>query len=352
MERLFTAWKLKNLEIQNRICVPPMVCFGWSDESGMVVDKNVEHYRAMAKGGPGLIIQEATCVSENGRLSRAQLGIWSDAHVLGLKRIVEAVHGEGVSLLLQIHHAGVVSETEDPVCPSDYSLVFKGRERHGRELSVEEIQKIEGDFIEAARRAYEAGYDGVELHGCHNYLLCQFFNRRVNRRTDLYNAEDMQIVKNIIDGIRKVTPPEFVVGIRLGAFEPEISDGVAHAKKLEAMGIDFINVSYGFDKEAVREKPQGYPFAEAIYGAERIRAAVQVPVFAVYGIQDGETAEAVLKQTGADMVNIGRGVLVNYNWASDVKAGRNPGKCLYCKTCMWRSDPDRCAGKLLFNRKR
>ena len=152
MERLFTAWKLKNLEIQNRICVPPMVCFGWSDESGMVVDKNVEHYRAMAKGGPGLIIQEATCVSENGRLSRAQLGIWSDAHVLGLKRIVEAVHGEGVSLLLQIHHAGVVSETEDPVCPSDYSLVFKGRERHGRELSVEEIQKIEGDFIEAARR--------------------------------------------------------------------------------------------------------------------------------------------------------------------------------------------------------
>lgn len=265
---------------------------------------------------------------------------------------MEAVHGEGVPLLLQIHHAGVVSETEDPVCPSDYSLVFKGRERHGRELSVEEIQKIEGDFIEAARRAYEAGYDGVELHGCHNYLLCQFFNRRVNRRTDLYNAEDMQIVKNIIDGIRKVTPPEFVVGIRLGAFEPEISDGVAHAKKLEAMGIDFINVSYGFDKEAVREKPQGYPFAEAIYGAERIRAAVSVPVFAVYGIQDGETAEAVLKQTGADMVNIGRGVLVNYNWASDVKAGRDPGKCLYCKTCMWRSDPDQCAGKLLFNRKR
>lgn len=162
----------------------------------------------------------------------------------------------------------------------------------------------------------------------------------------------MQIVKNIIDGIRKVTPPEFVVGIRLGAFEPEISDGVAHAKKLEAMGIDFINVSYGFDKEAVREKPQGYPFAEAIYGAERIRAAVSVPVFAVYGIQDGETAEAVLSQTGADMVNIGRGVLVNYNWASDVKAGRTRGNACTAKRVCGGSDPDRCAGKLLFNRKR
>lgn len=129
MERLFTAWKLKNLEIQNRICVPPMVCFGWSDESGMVVDRNVEHYRAMAKGGPGLIIQEATCVSENGPFKPGPAGDLERCPCAGLKRIVEAVHGEGVPLLLQIHHAGVVSETEDPVCPSDYSLVFKGRER-------------------------------------------------------------------------------------------------------------------------------------------------------------------------------------------------------------------------------
>lgn len=118
MERLFTAWKLKNLEIQNRICVPPMVCFGWSDESGMVVDKNVEHYRAMAKGGPGLIIQEATCVSENGRLSRDQLGIWSDAHVPGLKRIVEAVHGEGVRCFYRSTTPGWCLKQRIPYVPA------------------------------------------------------------------------------------------------------------------------------------------------------------------------------------------------------------------------------------------
>lgn len=352
MEKLFAGWKLKKLEIKNRICVPPMVCFKWGDESGAVTDKNVEHYRAIARGGAGLIIQEATCVSKDGRLSMDQLGIWSDEHVSGLKRITEAVHEEKVPIFVQLHHAGIITESGEPVCPSEYTFVHKERKRCGRALTVEEIHGIERDFIEGARRACEAGYDGVELHGCHNYLLCQFLNRRVNRRSDEYNSDGMLIVKNILDGIRKITPPEFVVGIRLGAFEPELGDGIAHAKRLQDMGIDFINVSYGFNAEAKTEKPSGYPFAEAIYGAQRMKEAVQVPVFAVFGIQDGQTAEKVLCDTGVDMVNIGRGVLVNYNWANDVKAGKDPGRCLYCGTCMWRVDSEKCRGRRLIHEKR
>lgn len=352
MKELFTSWKLKGIEMKNRICVPPMVCFGWNDENGMASERNVEHYRALAKGGAGLIIQEATCVDPQGKLSRDQLGIWSDEHIPGLAEIANAVHEEGAPILIQIHHAGIISETDAPVCPSDYSFEFKGKERHGKELSREEIKKIEQEFIDGARRAYEAGYDGVELHGCHNYLLCQFLNRRVNRRTDEYGSDHMQIVKNILDGIRKVTPKEFIVGIRLGAFEPTILDGIAHAKKLEEWGIDFINVSYGFHAEAEPEKPEGYPFAEAIYGAKRIKEAVGIPVFAVFGIQDGETAEKVLEDTHADMVNIGRGFLVNYDWAKDVKEGRDPGKCLYCRTCVWRANSDTCPGKVLLERNR
>ena len=211
---------------------------------------------------------------------------------------------------------------------------------------MEEIHRLEEEFIEAARRAYQAGYDGVELHGCHSYLLSQFMNRLVNKRNDEYGPDGMEILRRILEGIRKVTPPEFIVGIRLGAFEPELSDGMKHARWLEAHGVEFIKVYDGFDMEARREKPDGYPFAEAIYGAKRIKEAVSVPVFAVYGIQDGETAEAVLQDTNVDMVNIGRGVLVNYQWANDVKEGRDPGKCLYCSTCMWRVDADRCAGRL------
>lgn len=366
MEHLFTAWNLKGREIKNRVCVPPMVCFGWSDDRGMVTERNIAHYRAIAKGGAGLIIQEATCINRQGRLSLDQLGIWEEEQISGLKKITEAVHEEKVPILVQLHHAGVISVTEDRVCPSDYTFqsgvsrtpaqktgaagdpdgVHKGTEKRGRALSVEEIHRMEEDFIQAARRAYQAGYDGVELHGCHSYLLSQFMNRLVNKRNDEYGPEGMEILRRILEGIRKATPPEFIVGIRLGAFEPELSDGIRHARWLEAHGIDFINVSYGFDMEARREKPDGYPFAEAVYGAKKIKEAVSVPVFAVYGIQDGETAEAVLQDTNVDMVNIGRGVLVNYQWANDVKEGRDPGKCLYCSTCMWRVDADRCAGRL------
>lgn len=352
MDRLFTSWQLKDVKIRNRICVPPMVCFGWSDDSGQVTEKNVNHYRAIAKGGAGLIIQEATCIDRRGRLSPDQLGIWDDAQIPGLSRIADAVHEEGVPVFIQIHHAGVIASGEDRVCPSEYTCLHKGVEKHARKLSVEEIHMIEDEFIQAARRAYEAGYDGVELHGCHSYLLSQFMNRRVNKRTDEYNAEDMLIVERILAGIRKVTPSSFVVGIRLGAFEPAIEDGIVHAIRLEQLGIDFINVSYGFSQEADQIRPEGYPFAAAVYGAKRIREAVSVPVFAVYGIQNGDMAERALADTGADMINVGRGILVNYNWANDVKEGKDPGKCLYCKRCIWRNQTDVCAGQKLLMKNR
>lgn len=352
MGRLFTSWTLKGLEIRNRICVPPMVCFGWTGDDGMVTEHSVNHYRKIAQGGAGLVIQEATCISRRGRLGGDQLGIWEDAQIPGLKRIVEAVHGEGVPIFVQIHHAGVISSEENRVCPSDYVVEHKGITKQGRELTIDEIHVIEEEFIQAVRRAYEAGYDGVELHGCHSYLLSQFMNRRVNKRTDEYHADDMLIVKNILEGIRRVTPPSFVVGIRLGAFEPTIEDGIAHAKWLEEHGIDFINVSYGFSQDADPVKPENYPFAAAVYGGKRIKEAVLVPVFAVYGIQNGGMAEAALEDTKADMINIGRGVLVNDNWANDVREGRDPGKCLYCQRCIWRAQTEICAGKELLERRR
>lgn len=352
MGNLFTSWTLKGVDIKNRICVPPMVCFGWNGDDGMVTEKSVNHYRNIAKGGAGLVIQEATCISRQGRLSGDQLGIWEDAQIPGLKKIVDAVHEEGTPIFVQIHHAGVISSGEDRVCPSDYDVEHKGIMKHGRGLTVEEIHEIEEAYIQAVRRAWEAGYDGVELHGCHSYLLSQFMNRRVNKRTDEYNADGMLILKNILEGIRKVTPESFIVGIRLGAFEPTIEDGIAHAKWLEEHGIDFINVSYGFSQDADPVRPENYPFAAAVYGGKRIKEAVSVPVFAVYGIQNGEMAEAALEDTKADMINIGRGVLVNYNWADDVKEGKDPGKCLYCQKCIWRAQTMTCAGKVLLEKSR
>ena len=186
MKKLFSEFKIRNLKIKNRICVPPMV-IGLTDD-GYVTKENVDRYRELAKGGAGLIIQEATCINIDGKLSSKQLGIWEDDQIEGLKSIVEAVHAEDSKIFIQIHHAGVVGISENPICPSPYEYKKLDKTVIGREMTNEDIKSVQKDFIEAARRAYEAGYDGIELHGCHGYLISQFLNKKVNTRTDEYGV--------------------------------------------------------------------------------------------------------------------------------------------------------------------
>lgn len=343
------AFYIRNTRISNRICLPPMVIFGYSDESGMVTEKNIEHYRALAKGGAGLIIQEATCVAPEGKLSANQLGIWSDAQIDGHRKIQEAVHSEGKAIVMQIHHAGVVGISDDPMCPSDYRIDEETLHKYGREMRLEEVEAMIRAFVEAGHRAYRAGYDGVELHGCHSYLLSQFFNSRVNKRTDAYR-DPIHLVGQIIDGIRAVTPENFIIGIRLGAYEPTLADGVRHAKALEAAGIDFIDVSYGFAREAEIECPQDWGYKDIVHAAGEIKKHVQVPVFAVNGICTPQEAQGILESTDVDMVDIGRSMLVDMEWANKALRGEMPGKCLHCKVCTWRVNPEGCAGRKLLNR--
>ena len=352
-EVLFTPWTMNQFRIKNRIGVPPLVIFTWSDDSGQVTDKNVAHYRALVNGGAGLVIQEATCVCREGRLTKDQLGIWEDGQIDGLRRIVDVLHGAGMPAIVQLSHAGILAAgRENQVSPSEYRCLGNREDRVGRELTADEIRQIENQFIKGACRAYEAGYDGVELHASHGYLLSEFLNSRINRRTDEYKVGDRLIMRHIIEGIRKHTPADFILGVRLGAFEPGLHDGIETAKWLENQGVDFIDAFYGCDWEADLEKPEGYPFNESVYGAKRLKEAVSIPVFAVNQIRTGEQAEAILQDTGVDMVMIGRGSLVNYSWGNDVKEERNPGKCLECPVCMWKVAPEHCPGRLRLEKER
>jgi 2,4-dienoyl-CoA reductase-like NADH-dependent reductase (Old Yellow Enzyme family) len=348
MKKLFSEFNIKDVKMKNRICIPPMVV-GFSND-GSVTTENIERYKKLAQGGAGLIIQEATCINIDGKLSEKQLGIWADEQIKGLKSIVDAVHEENCPIFVQIHHAGVVGISENPLCPSAYEYKNPARTVVGREMTIEDIKSIQNDFIEAARRAYEAGYDGVELHGCHGYLICQFFNKRVNTRTDEYGTNPEKFVIEILEGIRKVTPKEFVVGIRLGGFEPTIEDGLHYAIVLERNGIDFLDISYGFGSEQKMNVPEGYKYSNAVYAAEKIKEEVSVPVFAVNGIYSAETAEEILRERDVDMVDIGKGALINPNWANDAKEGKDTGKCLSCAKCMWFGQSKVCAGKVIFER--
>lgn len=348
MEKLFSEFSIKNIKIKNRICVPPMV-IGLT-EDGYVTKENIDRYIDLAKGGAGLIIQEATCVNIDGRLSKKQLGIWNDDQVQGLKNIVDAVHAEGSKIFIQIHHAGLASVVEVPMAPSAYEYKNSNRGVVGREMTKEDIKSVQKDFIQAARRAYEAGYDGIELHGCHGYLISQFLNKNVNKRTDEYGINPEKFVIEILNGIRKVTPEEFVVGIRLAGFEPAIEDGIHYAKVLEKEGIDFLDISFGFMNEQVVNLPDQYKYSHTVYSAEKIKEQVSIPVFAVNKIKSPEMAEAILNETKVDLIDIGRGFLINTNWANDAKTGKDTGKCLDCPKCKFFGLNNVCAGKVLFEK--
>ncbi|MDL2224889.1 NADH:flavin oxidoreductase [Eubacteriales bacterium OttesenSCG-928-M02] len=279
MKQLFEPLRIRDILVENRICVPPMVCFHWSAGKGIVSDKHVAHYAKMAQGKPGLIIQEATCVSKEGRLHESQLGIWADSHIPGLQRIVEAVHREGCPIFLQLHHAGIVGIAQDPLCPDTYELE---NGVIGKKMDIEEIKRVQNAFILAGRRAFEAGYDGVELHGCHRYLLCQFLNRNINKRADIYGQQPELFAIEILEGIRKVVSDNFAIGIRLGAFEPLLQDGLKHAHAFEEQGIDFLDISYGFVSKNPGgldiEVPEAFPYKDVVYAAGEFKKHCNVPV--------------------------------------------------------------------------
>ena len=345
MKRLFQNPMIGGKILKNRVACPPMVLSKYRTD-GRVSAENVEHYKQIAKGGVGLLIQEATCVSDTGRLSKTQLGIWDDGQLEGLKQITSAVHDVGATIVVQIHHAGVMSVDGIHDCPSDFSFThpYTGTTINGAEMSAERIKEVTGQFINAGRRAYQAGYDGIELHGAHGYLISQFLNTNINKRNDLYGKQPALFVVDILKGIREATSEEFILGIRMGAFEPTLDSSLAYAKTLDAH-LDYLNISNGFFTKFEANKPDDYPFESHIYATEKIKASVNAAVFAGNNITSPQMADDILVKTNADMVNIGRGLLINSDWTNDAIAERDTGHCLHCKMCAWHMDREKCPGR-------
>lgn len=342
MKTLFESFQIRNTTVKNRLVLPPMVTYS-GDEAGQ---PRVDHYRRIAAGGMGLVIVEATCVADGGQLGTGQIGIWDDRHIDGLKQIADAIHAGGAAALIQIHHAGVVG-VYSHLCPDTYRL---NHDITGEKLSIPQIEELTESYIRAGERAFSAGFDGVELHGCHSYLICQFMNRRVNRRDDIYGAHPEKFPADILNGIRARTGENFIVGIRMGGFEPALDDGIRNAKLFETAGFDFLDVSYGFGQEQDIDVPADFPLKDIIYAAGEVKKQVSIPVFAVNSIRTGAQAQLALELTDVDGIDIGRACLVDPAWANKVQANEAPIPCLSCKRCHWGPDGSRCAGKLLAQR--
>lgn len=345
MSNLFSSINIKGFEIRNRIVMPPMVCFGWSDNDGFVTEEHVEHYDRRSKGGTGLVIVEATCIKKDGRLASTQLGIWSDEHIEGLKRITEVCHKNGAVILIQIHHAGFKTPQDvlaPALAPSDME---KDGQKIARALTIDEIHSIQEDFLAAAKRAKAAGFDGIELHGAHGYLINQFVSPFANRRDDEYGGSfdnRMRFGLEIIKKIKTELGENFIIDIRMGANEPDAEAGVQIARAYEEAGVDLLHVSAGIGSGQYPAVPEGFEYNWIVYCGTEVKKNVTIPVIVVNDIRTPERAAYLVENNLADFTAIGKGLLVDSSWAKKAVNKEEIVSCLKCLKCAWYRNGKLC----------
>jgi 2,4-dienoyl-CoA reductase-like NADH-dependent reductase (Old Yellow Enzyme family)/thioredoxin reductase len=346
LEKLFSPFRIKNIDLKNRIVMPGLASFLIEDD-GSVTDKTIEHYRKRAAGGPAMVILEAHAVSEEGIVSLHQARIYDDRFTDGISRIADVIRSEGAVPAIQIHHSGRQTPARvikrrafapsDLPCPSILEEV--------EPLSVEGIGEIVRKFGDAAARAVEAGFDLLEIHGAHGYLINQFLSRFSNIREDRYGGDitgRTRFAREIIEEVRRRIGPDFPLSFKISAqeFVPaglDVEEAVEILKQLVEAGTDVVQISAGNDgtPEWICQ-PMFMEKACLADSAARIRRVLNVPVMAVGRINDPLLAEAILVEGKADLVCIGRGLLADPEMPLKAKAGQldDIRICIACNTCM------------------
>ncbi|WP_435612510.1 NADH:flavin oxidoreductase/NADH oxidase [Streptomyces sp. bgisy159] len=338
MSALFEPWTLRDLTIPNRVWMPPMCQYSAAPDgptAGAPTDWHFAHYAARAAGGTGLIIVEATAVSPEGRISPYDLGLWNDTQAEALRRITGFLTAQGTVPAVQLAHAGRKASTDQPwrsgaplgaeeggwrpVAPSP--IAFGAGHPLPEELTTQQMTSVVRQFADAARRALAAGFQAVEVHGAHGYLIHEFLSPYSNHRTDAYGGSyenRTRFALEVVDAVRAVWPEDKPVFFRVsatdwlpeGGWTPE--DTVRLAADLHAHGVDLLDVSTGGNvAEARIPTGPGYqvPFAA------RVKAESPLPVAAVGLITEAEQAEKILANGEADAVLLGRELLRDPSWA-------------------------------------
>lgn len=320
MAQLLTSFKLKGLELKNRIVMAPMCQYSVTAKDGKPNDWHFTHYVSRAVGGTGLIITEMTDVHPDGRITDYDLGIWSDDHVPAFKRIIDACHGYGAKVGIQIAHAGRKAEdAAEPVAPS--AIRFDAPNyKTPKELTVSEIEKLVKQFADGARRAIEAGVDTIELHGAHGYLIHQFQSPYTNKRSDEYGKDLSKFGVEVIRAVKAQMPADMPLIIRVSAVEyVDGGYGIDHAieicRKYQDAGVDMFHISSGGEGRPGERKPGNYPGYQVPF-ARAVKEALDVPVIAVGMLEDFKVAESVLGNGDADLIAIARGMLRDPYWAA------------------------------------
>jgi len=351
--RLSDPFRVKGLQLRNHLVMAPMV-------TGLAADhaptrELLRWYQERAGAGVALVVVEATAVDPEGMIMPGMLGLWDDAQVPGLARLVRAIHGQGVPAVLQLVHAGARSFRDDP-----------DRERVGassvaqlpgpppRAMTEAEILGVIEAFARAARRARAAGFDGVEVHAAHYYLLSQFLSPYCNRRADRWGGDlagRARLAVEAVKAVRRAVGEDFVIFCRMHSVEfleggVSTEDAVYYARALEAAGVDVLNLA-GIGQSSLGEW-EGRPFLTTSPAPARtapagafaasagvIRSAVAIPVITVGKLAEPGAAQGVLDRGQADLVALARPLIADPQVAAKLLAGRDEeiNRCRECLSC-------------------
>jgi 2,4-dienoyl-CoA reductase-like NADH-dependent reductase (Old Yellow Enzyme family) len=323
MSKLFESYKLREIEFRNRIWVSPMCQY--SSENGMPTDWHLVHLGSRAVGGAGLVIQEATAVSPEGRISPTDAGIWSDAHAEAYKRITKFIKDQGAVAGIQLAHAGRKASTGEPwnggkkveIENGGWETVAPTAEKFSddyplpREMTKSDIEQATEDFVSATKRALDAGFEVIEIHAAHGYLFHEFLSPLSNKRTDEYGGSlenRMRFPLEVARKVRETVPENLPVFVRISATDWmengwDLSQSIEFCKELKKIGIDLIDVSTGGNVPDV--KIPVAPNYQVSFAAE-IRKQVSIATGAVGMITDAKQAEEILQNGEADVILMAR----------------------------------------------
>ena len=326
MSMLNTPIHIGNLEIKNRLVMPPMAT-AKSSSDGKVTKQLCDYYAEKSNGGYiGLIIVEHSYISPDGKASLGQLSISDDSDIPGLKKLTDVIHQNGSPVFAQLNHAGSAT-TKDITGLQTISASPvqspKGGASLPKEMTSEDMKKVVDSFAKAALRAKQAGFDGVEIHSAHGYLLNQFYSPLSNKRKDDYNGSTiegrMKLHLEVIQAVRGAVGKEYPISLRLGACDYQtggstIEDAVQAAVALEKSGIDLLSLSGGFCgyiHPTIKE--QGW-FSEI---SQAVKNKVSTPILLTGGVAEARFAEELLKHNKADLIGVGRAILKDSAWAKN-----------------------------------
>jgi 2,4-dienoyl-CoA reductase-like NADH-dependent reductase (Old Yellow Enzyme family)/thioredoxin reductase len=343
---LFSPFTIKAIELKNRIVMPALASFLIGDD-GSISDATVEHYRRRAAGGPAMVITEACAVSPEGVVSSHQARIYEDRFMAGLAQIAAAIKAEGSVPAVQIHHGGRQTSIKvikrKPLAPS--ALPCPTIRGEVEPLSLDGIQQLIQKFGDAAVRAYQAGFELIEIHGAHGYLINQFLSGFSNIREDAYGGTvtaRTRFAREIVAEVRRRLGPEFPISFKISA-EEYVNGGLTTPESIEILkilveaGIDIVQVSAGNDVTAEWIcQPMFMKKACLVDSAAQIKQALDIPVMAVGRINDPLIANDIIVRKKADLVCMGRGLLADPEMPLKAREGRldEIRTCIACNTCM------------------